>query len=148
MRNLFYIFIGGGLGSVMRFLVSNYTQKLWNINTFPVGTFVVNMIGCFFIGIFSAYFLKVDNYLKFLLITGFCGGFTTFSTFSAENISLWENGNYAILILYILLSVIVGFGAVFLGVLFTRTIANLINNILCNRKEVLIAASKTTKTNK
>ena len=115
MRNLFYIFIGGGLGSVMRFLVSNYTQKLWNINTFPVGTFVVNMIGCFFIGIFSAYFLKVDNYLKFLLITGFCGGFTTFSTFSAENISLWENGNYAILILYILLSVIVGFGAVFLG---------------------------------
>ena len=93
MRNLFYIFIGGGLGSVMRFLVSNYNQKFWNIYTFPMGTFAVNIVGCFLIGIISAYFLKADNYLKFLLITGFCGGFTTFSTFSAENISLWENGN-------------------------------------------------------
>ena len=71
MRNLFYIFIGGGLGSVMRFLVANYTQKLWNINTFPMGTFAVNIVGCFLIGILSAYFLKADNYLKFLLITGF-----------------------------------------------------------------------------
>lgn len=115
MRNLFYIFIGGGLGSVMRFLVSSYTQKLWNINSFPMGTFVVNVIGCFLIGMFSAYFLKVDNYLKFLLITGFCGGFTTFSTFSAENISLWENGNYVVLAFYILLSVIIGFGTVYLG---------------------------------
>ncbi|MGZ5188615.1 MAG: fluoride efflux transporter CrcB [Kaistella sp.] len=115
MRNLFYIFIGGGLGSVLRFLVSNHTQKLWSINSFPMGTFVVNMIGCFLIGVFSAYFLKVDNYLKFLLITGFCGGFTTFSTFSAENISLWENGNYIMLAFYILLSVIIGFGAVYLG---------------------------------
>ena len=120
MRNLFYIFVGGGLGSVLRFLVSNYTQKLWNINLFPMGTFVVNMIGCFLIGVFSAYFLKVDNYLKFLLITGFCGGFTTFSTFSAENISLWENGNYEMLAFYILLSVIIGFGAVYLGLNFSR----------------------------
>ena len=120
MRNLFYIFIGGGLGSVLRFLVSNYTHKLWSINTFPLGTFVVNIIGCFLIGIFSAYFLKVDNYLKFLLITGFCGGFTTFSTFSAENISLWENGNYAILLFYIILSVIAGFGAVYLGLNVSR----------------------------
>lgn len=115
MRNLFYIFIGGGMGSVLRFLVSNHTQKLWNINSFPMGTFVVNMVGCFLIGVLSTYFLKVDNYLKFLLITGFCGGFTTFSTFSAENISLWENGNYVMLGFYILLSVIIGFGAVYLG---------------------------------
>ncbi|MBU4537884.1 MAG: fluoride efflux transporter CrcB [Weeksellaceae bacterium] len=115
MKSLFYIFIGGGLGSVLRFLVSNYTQRLWSVNSFPMGTFLVNIIGCFLIGIFSSYFLKVDNYLKFLLITGFCGGFTTFSTFSAENISLWESGSYFILIGYILLSVIVGFGAVYLG---------------------------------
>ena len=115
MRNLVYIFLGGGCGSVLRFVVSNYTQKLWNINSFPMGTFVVNIIGCFLIGVFSSYFIKIDSYLKFLLITGFCGGFTTFSTFSAENISLWENGNYAMLICYILLSVIVGFGAVYLG---------------------------------
>ena len=115
MRNLIYIFLGGGFGSVMRFLISNYTQKLWNINAFPVGTFVVNISGCFLIGILSAYFLKVDNSLKYLLITGVCGGYTTFSTFSAENFSLWQNGHYSILILYALLSLIAGILMVFLG---------------------------------
>ena len=114
-RAIIYIFLGGGLGSVLRFLVSNYTEKLLNIKEFPFGTFTVNIIGCFIIGILSAYFLKVDNYLKFLLITGFCGGFTTFSTFSAENFSLWQNGSYFTLIIYILASVILGLFAVFAG---------------------------------
>ena len=115
IRNLIYIFIGGGLGSVLRFLISNYTQKLWNVNSFPMGTFVVNIIGCFLIGMLTSYFLKEDNYLKFLLITGFCGGFTTFSTFSAENYSLYQSGNYPILLFYILLSVMVGLVAVYAG---------------------------------
>jgi CrcB protein len=99
----------------MRFLVSNYTQRFWNLNSFPLGTFVVNVIGCFLIGMLSAYFLKVDNLLKFFLITGFCGGFTTFSTFSTENFSSWQSGNYITLALYITLSVLLGFFAVFMG---------------------------------
>jgi CrcB protein len=115
MKQIFYIFFGGGIGSIMRFLISNYTQKLWNINVFPMGTFIVNMLGCFLIGVLSSAFLKVDNDLKFLLITGFCGGFTTFSAFSAENYSLFQGGNYFILTLYIALSVVVGLLSVFLG---------------------------------
>jgi len=115
MRNLVYIFLGGGFGSVLRFLISNYTQKLWNISAFPMGTFVVNISGCFLIGVLSAYFLKVDNPIKYLMITGVCGGYTTFSTFSAENFSLLQNSNYTILVLYALLSLTIGILMVFLG---------------------------------
>ncbi|MCU7613445.1 fluoride efflux transporter CrcB [Chryseobacterium sp. GMJ5] len=115
MKNLFYIFIGGGFGSVMRYLLSNYTQKWWNINYFPMGTFLVNIIGCFLIGFLTSYFAKNDYYLKYLLITGFCGGFTTFSAFSAENYSLWQNQHFGTLFIYVIMSVIAGFAAVFLG---------------------------------
>lgn len=115
MRNLVYIFLGGGLGSVARYLISNFTQKIWNVNSFPLGTFLVNVIGCFIIGFFVSYFAKSDSSLKYLLIAGFCGGFTTFSTFSVENYALWQNQQYGILSLYVLLSVILGFGAVILG---------------------------------
>lgn len=115
MKNLLFIFLGGGFGSVMRFLVSSGSQKLWTVNSFPLGTFLVNIAGCFVIGILTSYFAKGDSYLKYLLIVGFCGGFTTFSTFSAENFVLWQNGQYLILISYILLSILLGFIAVYLG---------------------------------
>ena len=120
MKNVLLVFLGGGVGSVLRYLTSDYTQKLWNINSFPLGTFVVNILGCCIIGFLTSYFFKVDNYLKYLLITGFCGGFTTFSTFSVESFSLWENQNYTILFLYIILSVVLGIGAVFLGMKIQR----------------------------
>lgn len=115
MKNLLLIFIGGGIGSVARYLLSSFTQKFWAIGTFPFGTLVVNMIGCFLIGYFTSTFLKIDDYLKFFLITGFCGGFTTFSAFSIENYNLWQSQNYTLLFLYIILSVFLGLGAVFLG---------------------------------
>ena len=115
MRNILYIFLGGGAGSVLRFLISGYTQKLWNVSSFPLGTFIVNITGCFAIGLFSAVFIKTDNPLKFLLITGLCGGYTTFSAFSAENFSLWQEGHYGTLTLYTFLSVAVGLLAVFAG---------------------------------
>ncbi|WP_179467084.1 fluoride efflux transporter CrcB [Chryseobacterium sp. H1D6B] len=115
MKNLIFIFIGGGAGSIARYLVSNFTQKLWNISSFPMGTFLVNILGCLLIGFLTSYFMKVDNYLKYLLITGFCGGFTTFSTFSVENYSLWQQQQYGTLFLYMILSIVLGLTAVVLG---------------------------------
>lgn len=115
LKNIIYIFIGGGIGSVMRYLVSFYGQKFWNVGAFPIGTLLVNIIGCFIMGLLSAYFVKIDNSLRFLLITGFCGGFTTFSAFSAESMTLWQSQNYITLISYITISILLGLTAVFSG---------------------------------
>lgn len=116
MKNLLLIFIGGGIGSMARYLMSTTTQKLWNLGGFPIGTYVVNIIGCFLIGFFTTTIVKSDESLKFLLITGFCGGFTTFSTFSSENYILWQSESYSLLFLNIILSIFLGLGAVFLGI--------------------------------
>lgn len=120
MRNIFLIFFGGGLGSVLRYLLSFNAQKLWKINNFPVGTLLVNIIGCFAIGFLTSYLVKFDNGVKFLLITGICGGFTTFSAFSIENYSLWENQQFLMLTIYIGLSILLGIIAVFTGIKFSN----------------------------
>lgn len=114
MKALIYVFLGGGAGSIFRFMISNYAHKLPMAGSFPIGTLLANVFGCFCIGIFSSLF-KENEYLKYLLVTGFCGGFTTFSTFSMENITLWQSGQYGILVLYLVLSIALGLSAVYLG---------------------------------
>jgi CrcB protein len=112
--------LGGGIGSMLRFAAGQWTAKL---NSFPVATFIVNILGCFLIGILAGLSSKrhvLDADMKVLLITGFCGGFTTFSAFSMENVRMYQAGNYTALIIYILSSIIIGFAAVWTGLLLTK----------------------------
>lgn len=117
LRTLIFIALGGSLGSVLRYLSSVIIQKYYT-SFFPLATFLVNVIGCLLIGIIMGLFEKnqlTNSNIKWLLVTGFCGGFTTFSAFSFENITLLQNGNFGWAFLYIISSVVLGLGAVWLG---------------------------------
>ncbi|MBD3583591.1 fluoride efflux transporter CrcB [Flavobacterium selenitireducens] len=117
IRNLLLVALGGAIGSVLRYLTSIFVSKYFP-TVFPWATLVTNIIGCFLIGFFVGQLQKnglFDSGYKWLLVTGFCGGYTTFSTFGHENITLFQNGNGALAFAYIASSVVVGLGAVWLG---------------------------------
>lgn len=117
IKNLVLVLLGGGFGSIARYLLSYFFTKN-NALSFPWATFIANSVGCLIIGLLFGYIQKnnlQNETLKLLLITGFCGGFTTFSTFSLENIQFIQNQNYNLAIIYTLASLLVGFLAVFIG---------------------------------
>lgn len=121
LSTLAYIFVGGGVGSVLRFVLSYYTQKWVSLGSFPLGTFLVNCLGCLLIGYLAAFYIREQSIWKFFFITGFCGGFTTFSTFSLENYNLWVQGEYKVLTIYVVLSLLVGVCSVVLGFFWERS---------------------------
>ena len=115
MTKLLFVALGGGLGSMLRFLTSFYIAKYYS-GAFPLFTFAVNILGCLLVGVlfgFSGRFLSEN--VRLLVIPGFCGGYTTFSAFALENLNLVQEGHYFVLITYILLSVVVGILAVWAG---------------------------------
>lgn len=117
IRAIILVGIGGGLGSVFRYLTSLFVTKYFQI-TFPLGTFSVNVIGCLIVGILIGFFERqqlTNPDLKFLFITGFCGGYTTFSAFALENINLFQTGNSLTAFFYIAASVLVSLFAVWIG---------------------------------
>jgi fluoride exporter len=121
-KTLLLVGTGGFLGSISRFLASRMIQEHLP-STFPLGTFLVNVSGCFFIGLI--YGLSERETLlnagwKLFLAVGFCGGFTTFSTFANENLALLRDGDLYHFMLYTLSSVILGIAATFAGVILTR----------------------------
>ena len=115
LKQILIVGMGGAAGSMLRYIVSLATAR-FNNGPWPVATFIVNITGCFLIGLLVARFSPAqDQQLRLLLITGFCGGYTTFSAFSYENIQLLSNGQALTAAGYIFASVIVGIAAVWLG---------------------------------
>lgn len=115
MTACLYVGIGGFIGSVLRYLVGLIPLK--TTHGFPLLTLLINIFGAFLIGFISTIALKksMNPHLVLLLKTGLCGGFTTFSTFTLESITLHKNGNTTFAVLYIVLSIILGLSAVILG---------------------------------
>lgn len=116
MKNLVLVFIGGGFGSVLRYLLGKWLN---NTNDgIPYGTFAANVLGSLIIGFILGYAAKSDVINQnhtLLLATGFCGGFTTFSSFAYENHLFLKSGDFMSFALYTIASFVVGFLAVFSG---------------------------------
>ena len=116
MKQLLLVFLGGGAGSVLRFLIS---KKLNEATVLPLGTLVVNIVGSLIIGYvlglaYRQEVLSTNGVL--LLATGFCGGFTTFSAFAYENQIFLKTGDFLSMGIYTFSSLVLGFAAVFAGI--------------------------------
>ncbi len=118
MRNIIFVGLGGFVGSVLRYLVSGWVQKLSDTPFFPYGTLGVNVLGCLLIGLLGGW---ADNAKLFsppvqsFLLLGLLGGFTTYSTFSYESMALLRDRQTLAAVAYVGLHLVLGFGAVALG---------------------------------
>src|SRR6266480_1185334 len=118
------IALGGAAGSLLRYVVGRVAQGM-SATGFPIGTLFVNVSGCFIIGVLVRQFMnmQLSPDLRALLIVGFCGGFTTFSTFSADTLGLIEGGEYGRATGYVILSVSLSLLATFAGMVAMRLAA-------------------------
>lgn len=116
MKSLALVFMGGGFGSILRYILAKYLNSYET--GVPYGTLLANVSGSLLIGIVLGFALKnnsLSSNAVLLLATGFCGGFTTFSTFAYENHLFLKNGDILPFALYTIGSVVLGFAMVFLG---------------------------------
>ncbi len=122
LRNILLVGLGGSAGSILRYLTSVFVQKYFQ-PAFPYATFTANILGCLLIGFLIGTFEKHEvppTDLRLLLITGFCGGYTTFSAFAAENIQLLQSGNSSTAFIYIGISILFCLFAVWSGMAISR----------------------------
>jgi CrcB protein len=121
---LFYVALGSAVGGMSRYLVGGLVQRLWQ-TSFPTGTLFVNFSGSFLLGLFLRYALNTPSFspeVRALLTIGFCGGYTTFSTFSYETIALLDSGEWGRAGLYITASLLLALGGTFLGAALAREV--------------------------
>lgn len=122
IKEILFVGIGGAAGSILRYVTTLVTVKYYPAS-FPLATFIVNVAGCFLVGLLFGVMGQESSgnqNLKLLLITGFCGGFTTFSAFAMENVSLVQSGNTVTAGGYIVASIVFGILAVWIGLAITR----------------------------
>ncbi len=118
MNLVWYVAVGSAVGGAARFALSSFIQQ--RAGTFPVSTLVVNITGSLVLGFLMRYALgstSVSPETRALLTMGFCGGYTTFSTFSYETIALMEDGDYRRAAIYVLASLVLSLAATFLGIM-------------------------------
>ena len=123
MKNFLLVFVGGGLGSGFRYILSKYLNS--SLGSFHLGTFAVNIIGSLIIGLVLGYAAKENSLSQnqvLLLATGFCGGFTTFSAFAQENFQLLKTGDIMQFSIYTIGSIVVGLLAVFIGLYIAKNL--------------------------
>jgi CrcB protein len=122
IRNLLLVGVGGGFGSILRWLVQKWFATYFP-HSFPWGTFAVNSLGCLLIGIFWGLLFRSNSLTadwQLLLMTGFCGGFTTFSAFTLEGINLLRENKTGVFSMYVATSVIIGLISTFAGIKLSR----------------------------
>lgn len=118
MQQLLFVFLGGGLGSICRYSIARLLPYSSN---FFYGTFVANVLSSLMLGIVAGLALKnaINGDTRLFFITGFCGGFSTFSTFSAETLQLFQSGSYLAAFNYALVSIVTCMVCIFLGMKLT-----------------------------
>jgi fluoride exporter len=122
IKHILLVGLGGAVGSIARFLLQRYLHQNFP-DPFPIGTFLVNVSGCFLIGVMyglAANYAIFSNEFRLLLMAGFCGGFTTFSAYALESMALIEQQRYTTFFLYLLGSVVAGLAATFAGAWLTK----------------------------
>ena len=122
LKTALIIAFGGGLGSILRYFTSVLVSKYWSSN-FPLATFIVNSMGCLLLGFIIGLLEKnqlSDSRLKWFLVTGICGGLTTFSAFGMENYNLFQNNNSLLAFVYIAMSIVIGLLAIWFGIFLSK----------------------------